>query len=175
MNDSLRYPIGRFDIAQTITADKRNLWITEITELPTQLRSAVAGLSPQQLDMPYRPGGWTIRQVVHHLPDSHMNGYIRFKLALTEERPTIKPYTENLWAQLPDYRDTPIETSLVMLSALHERWAILLKSMASHDFSLTVNHPESGPMSLDQAVGLYAWHGKHHLAHITTLLQRDRE
>ena len=170
--DALRYPTGTFDSSQPLTTDKRNGWIADIRDLPEQLRSAVAGLTPAQLDTPYREGGWTVRQVVHHVPDSHMNGYIRFKLALTEEQPTIKPYLEAEWAKLPDYREAPIELSLTLLSALHGRWDILLGSMQSHEFGRAYDRPGAGAFTLDQAVGLYAWHGKHHLAHITGLRQR---
>lgn len=173
MEDTLRYPIGTFDLNQSFTVEKRSQWITEISRLPGELTSVIEGLSPEQLDTPYRPGGWTIRQVVHHLPDSHMNSYIRFKLALTEEQPTIKPYMEDRWATLGDYRETPIEVSLSLLSFLHQRWTILLNSMKPLDFSLTFNHPESGLLTLDQSVGLYAWHGRHHLSQITALLNRN--
>jgi uncharacterized damage-inducible protein DinB len=172
MQESLRYPIGTFDLNQTFTVEKRKEWLREISKLPAQLKTVVEGLSSEQLDTPYRPNGWTIRQVIHHLPDSHMNSYIRFKLALTEEQPTIRPYMEDRWAKLDDYKDTPIEVSLSMLSFLHQRWVILLNSLDSRDFSLTFNHPESGLLTLEQAVGLYAWHGRHHLSQITTLLQQ---
>jgi uncharacterized damage-inducible protein DinB len=129
----------------------------------------VEGLSEEQLNTPYRPGGWTVRQVVHHLPDSHMNSYVRFKLALTEDAPTIKPYDEALWANLADSSTTPLETSLALLDALHVRWVRLLKSMTDADFMREFRHPESGLIRLDQNLALYAWHGKHHVAHITSV------
>lgn len=173
MAETSRYPIGLFDLNQTFTVDKRNQWIDEIEQLPARLESTVHGFTPEQLDTPYRPNGWTIRQVVHHLPDSHMNSYIRFKLALTEEQPTIRPYMEDRWAMLTDYRDTPIEVSLSLLSSLHQRWVIVLRAMEASQFSMTFNHPESGILRLDQAVGLYAWHGNHHLSQITSLVQRE--
>lgn len=172
MEDSLQYPIGQFDWSQPITLEQRNQWMTDIENTPTSLKSALSGLTAEQLDTPYRPAGWSVRQVAHHLPDSHMNSYIRFKLALTEEKPTIKPYMEDRWATLADSRDTPIETSLVLLSALHERWVILLKSMLCEDFQHSFTHPESGLVTLEQAIGLYAWHGRHHIAQIISLRQR---
>jgi hypothetical protein len=132
----------------------------------------VAGLSPEQLDTPYRDGGWTVRQVVHHVPDSHMNAFIRTKLALTEVDPTIKPYDEKAWSVLADVRNTPIETSLVLLETLHERWNHLLRALSEADFSRTLVHPEHGPRTLDWLVALYAWHGAHHVAHITSLRER---
>jgi uncharacterized damage-inducible protein DinB len=133
-----------------------------------RLRAAVAGLSQEQLDTPYRPGGWTVRQVVHHVPDSHLNSYVRFKLALTEDAPTIKPYDEALWAQLPDAAATPIETSLALLEALHHRWVRMLESTSETDFLRAFRHPEIGMIRLDQNLAMYAWHGKHHVAHITS-------
>lgn len=169
---ALRYPIGTYDAKQNISEEQRQHWITEISVTPRSLGSAVEGLSSEQVDTPYRSGGWTVRQVVHHLPDSHMNSYIRFKLALTEEQPTIKPYMEDRWAQLADYHNTPIETSLALLTSLHQRWVTLLKSLHPTDFSRTFKHPESGVLTLDQTVGLYAWHGKHHVAQITSLRER---
>lgn len=137
------------------------------------MRAAVQGLSPQQLDTRYRPQGWTVRQVVHHVPDSHMNAYIRFKLALTEDAPTIKTYHEDLWAELADSRSTPVETSLTLLETLHERWVALLRSLKDEDWKRSFRHPELGPMPLDANLALYAWHGAHHTAHITTLRQRN--
>ena len=131
------------------------------------------GLNNSQIDTPYRPEGWTVRQLVHHLADSHLNAYVRHRLALTENNPTIKPYDENLWAELSDAKSAPIESSLQLLEAMHERWAALLKSMPAADFSRTLNHPERGPMSLDQMIELYAWHGKHHVAHVTDLRKRE--
>lgn len=173
MPDDLRYPIGAFEAPARATAEDRARWIGEIAALPAQLRAAVSGLSDPQLDTPYRPGGWTVRQVVHHLPDSHLNAYVRFKLALTEEAPTIKPYDEAVWAQLPDTRDTPPEVSLTLLDALHRRWATLLRSMRAEDFARTLVHPEHGrALSLEWMLAQYAWHGRHHLAHVTGLAER---
>lgn len=168
----LQYPIGKFQWAGTASDEDRRRAIAAIAAAPAQIRAAVTGLTPRQLDTPYRPEGWTIRQVVHHVPDSHMNAYVRFKLALTEEQPTIKPYEEALWANLSDTKATPIETSLVLLETLHERWVTLLRSMSAADFARTLLHPEMGVLTLDRTLALYAWHGAHHAAHITTL--RDR-
>lgn len=138
------------------------------------MRDAVAGLTPEQLETPYRDGGWTLREVVHHVPESHMNSYMRFKFALTEETPTVKPYDEARWAKTPEVRDTPIETSLAMLEALHDRWVRLLRAMSADDFARTLKHPEhDGTMTLDTMLGLYAWHGRHHTAHITTTRERN--
>lgn len=170
--DELRYPIGRYVAPENITEETRRQWIRDIAEAPSSLAAAVAGLAPEQLDTPYRPGGWTVRQVVHHVPESHMNSYIRFKLALTEEQPTIKPYMEDRWARLPDYTGTPIETSLALMASLHQRWVVLLESMGPGEFSRTFKHPESGIVTLDQALGIYAWHGKHHVAQISSLRRR---
>lgn len=170
--DTLRYPIGQFKVNTVITDDLRNEWIGEIAETPRKLRKAIEGLSEDQMNTPYRSGGWTVKQVVHHLPDSHLNGYIRFKLALTEDQPTIKPFFEDRWAKLEDYQGADIETSLVLLEALHQRWTILLRSMSAGEFDRTFNHPESGILTLNTALGLYAWHGKHHIAHITSLCER---
>ena len=172
MTDDLRYPIGHFTFEGNLSEDQRNQAIHEIAAAPSRLRDAISGLSPEQLATPYRPGGWTVRQVVHHLPDSHLNSYIRFKLALTEEQPTIKPYDEAKWAEFADARAAPIETSLVLLESLHERWVLMLKSLASSDFARAFRHPELGVVSLEKNICLYAWHGRHHVAHITSL--RDR-
>jgi uncharacterized damage-inducible protein DinB len=165
----LRYPIGRFSFPESTTPEQRRDWIREMADAPARLRAAVSGLSEPQLDTPYRPGGWTVRQVVHHLPDSHINSYVRFKLALTEDTPTIKPYDEALWAKLPDAVATPIETSLRLMEGLHGRWVGLLESMSDTDFSRAFRHPEIGMVRLDQNLALYAWHGKHHVAHINSL------
>ncbi|WP_409341540.1 YfiT family bacillithiol transferase [Paenibacillus sp. MBLB4367] len=170
--ESLRYPIGRFAVNGEITGEQRNAWIAQITGLPAELRIAVEDLNEEQLDTPYREGGWTVRQVVHHLADSHMNSFTRFKLALTEERPTIKPYDEAGWADLPDSKSAPAGLSLALLDVLHERWAILLSGMGEEDFARAFRHPESGIVTLDRAAGLYAWHGRHHVAHITSLRER---
>jgi len=168
----LRYPIGKFEMQGQITAEERQRLINEIAEAPARLRAAVEELSPDQLETPYRPEGWTVRQVVHHLADSHLNSYMRFRLALTEEEPTIKPYDEGAWANLEDARRAPLEVSLTLLDALHERWVMLLRSLAPTDFARTFRHPEQGVVPLDRNVGLYAWHGRHHVAHITSLRER---
>ena len=172
--DDLRYPVGRFTRPQgPLADDARRRAIDTIAAAPERLRDAVQGLDDAQLDTPYRPGGWTVRQVVHHVPDSHLNAYVRFKLALTEDAPTIKPYDEARWALLDDSRLTPIETSLTMLEALHDRWVRLLRSMTPAEFSRGLTHPENGPMTLDQMLALYEWHGRHHVAHVTGLRERS--
>jgi uncharacterized damage-inducible protein DinB len=169
--DQLRYPVGRFTpIENTVPA--RTECIRAIGQLPTRLCAAVAGLNDSQIDTPYRDGGWTARQVVHHLADSHANSVIRFKLALTEDCPTIKPYDENAWAQLPDSKSLPIDSSLSFISAMHERWVALLQSMSEADFQRDYVHPERGRQNLLTALGIYAWHGRHHTAHITALRAR---
>jgi hypothetical protein len=169
----LRYPVGKFELADdNLTDDQRRLYIAQIAETPLRLREAVEGLTGEQLDTAYRPGGWTVRQVVHHVPDSHLNSYVRFKLALTESEPTIKPYDEARWAALDDSRATPIEVSLALLESLHERWVILLGSLSADDFTRAFRHPELGTVSLNRNVALYAWHGRHHVAHITSLRER---
>lgn len=167
-----RFPIGKFHYEGTPSVEQRANFIDEIERTPAGMRAAVQGLSPQQLDTPYREGGWTVRQVVHHVPDSHMNSYIRFKLGLTEEEPTIKPYFEDRWAKLEDTRSTPIEVSLSLLELLHERWVRLLRSLQPEDWKRTFRHPEMGLMPLEKNLALYAWHGKHHTAHITELRKR---
>src|SRR6266850_913950 len=164
-----RYPIGKFEWKGGLTAKQRQRSIAEIEKTPAEFRAAIGRLSPQQLDTPYREGGWTVRQLVHHVPDSHMHSYLRFKLALTEEQPAISAYDEKVWAELPDSRETPVETSLALLEALHRRWVVLLRSMKSADFARAYRHPERGPVSLDMAVAMYAWHGRHHTAHVTAL------
>jgi uncharacterized damage-inducible protein DinB len=169
MTDS-RYPIGKFSYSGLLTADQKKQCLDDIEQTPARLREAVRGLSDTQLDTPYRDGGWTVRQVVHHVPDSHMNAYIRFKLALTEDDPTIKPYMEDRWAELPDSRQ-PIENSLAMLDSLHRRWTILLRSLSDADWKRTFRHPELGPMTLEKTLALYSWHGRHHVAHVTSLRQ----
>lgn len=174
MSDAeLRYPIGKFHFSGP-SAEDRKQFLADIEEAPKQLRAAVAGLSREQLNTPYRDGGWTVQQVVHHLPDSHMNAYSRFKLALTEDEPLIKTYNETRWAELSDSRTTPIETSLSLMEALHERWMNLLRGMSAGDYSRKMNHPEWGPLSLDHTLALYAWHGRHHVAHITNLRARKK-
>jgi uncharacterized damage-inducible protein DinB len=166
-----RYPIGKFRLEGEITSDRRHEWIGQIAAMPARFRVAVDGLSPEQLDAPYRDGGWTVRQLVHHLADSHMNAYVRVKLALTEENPTIKTYEEALWAALPDSAGTP-EVSLDLLEALHVRWVQLMRSMDDAQWRRTLSHPERGPMSLEQLLALYAWHGEHHVAHVASLRER---
>jgi DinB superfamily len=168
----LQYPVGRFEFPREVSDQERERFIQEIAQTPANLRAAVAGLSIEQLDTPYRPGGWTVRQVVHHLPDSHMNSYIRFRLALTEDEPTIKPYDEGRWAELADARTAPIETSLALLDSLHERWVLLLRSLSPADLRRQFRHPELGVVPLEKNLALYAWHGRHHVAHIASL--RDR-
>ncbi len=169
-----RYPIGKAEVAEALTAEQRQELIRQIEEAPARLRAAVEGLSEAQLDTPYREGGWTVRQVVHHVPESHMNSYVRFRLALTEEEPTIKPYSEKAWAELPDARTQDIEPSLRLLEGLHERWTALLRALTPAQFARGFIHPEHGRrMSLDQALQVYAWHGRHHTAHITRLRERQ--
>jgi hypothetical protein len=174
METDLRYPIGKFRRPEAaLSDDQRREFIAVIEQTPAHLASAVKNLKLEQLDTPYRPGGWTVRQLVHHVPDSHMNAYVRMKLALTEDVPTIKPYDEARWAELSDSK-TPIEPSLAILENLHKRWVLLLKSLTTSDWSRKYGHPEwSKPMSLDDTLALYAWHGKHHVAHITTLRERN--
>ena len=171
--DDLRFPVGRFQRPVSLTPEQRRTAIDAIVATPGDMRKAVRGLDNSRLDTPYRPDGWTVRQVVHHVPDSHMNAFIRFKLALTEDRPTIKPYDEAAWANLEDARSTPIETSLTLLDSLHDRWVRVLRSMSTSDFARELNHPENGIMNLDQVLALYEWHGKHHVAHITRLRDRN--
>ncbi len=168
----LSYPIGKFAPPTAIDAATLETWISEIAAAPTQLREAVAGLSDAQLDTPYRPGGWTVRQVVHHVADSHMNAYIRFKLALTEENPVITAYSQPDWAELADSR-LPVAPSLELTDALHTRMVALLRSVTPEQWSRTFRHPELGNRRMDATVGLYAWHGKHHTAHITELRKRQ--
>lgn len=172
--DDFRYPIGMFQRSLgPVSVEQRGEWIQQIAVMPTNLRAAVHRLSPEQLDTSYRPGGWSIRQVVHHLPDSHMNSYIRFKLALTEESPIVRPYMEDRWAQLDDYRETPIEVSLMLLEALHQRWRTLLSNLSDADYLRIFTNPESGDtLSLEAALEQYVWHGKHHVAQITSLRER---
>ena len=171
--EDLRFPVGRFQRPASLTTDERRAAIDAVTATPVNLRAAVRGLNDTQLDTPYRPDGWTVRQVVHHVPDSHANAFIRFKLALTEDVPTIKPYNEAAWATLEDARTTPIETSLSLVDGLHDRWVRILNAMSPSDFERKLNHPENGIMTLDQMLALYAWHGRHHVAHITNLKTRN--
>src|SRR6202795_4129087 len=157
-----RYPIGKFVMPLEVTSASRQQAIDAIAETPAKLRAAVKDLSPAQLDTPYREGGWTVRQVAHHVPDSHLNAYIRLRLALTEENPTIKPYDENLWAQLPDAKTAPVEISLALLDPLHDRWVRLLRALTADQQDRVLAHPEHGPRTVDWLVFLYAWHGRHH-------------
>ena len=172
MTDPLRFPIGTFSHSGPVTDADRAAWISDLDALPAQMHAALDGLTDAQLDTPYRPGGWTLRQVAHHVPDSHLNAYTRFKLALTEDTPTIRPYAEAEWARLPDVDATSIGTSLALLSALHARWTTLLRALPPEAWARTFLHPESGRTRLDLALGSYAWHGRHHLAHITTTAER---
>lgn len=171
----LRYPIGHAEIsAEPLTEGRRLALLAQIAVLPDQVRAAVAGLQAENLDTPYRPGGWTVRQVIHHLPDSHLNAYTRMRLALTEELPTIRPYDEAAWAELPDVAATPVAVSLALLEALHIRWVNLMRQLSHEQWARRFYHPGSKQeVSLDQALATYAWHGRHHLAHITSLRQRE--
>ena len=169
----VRYPIGRFRFDGYASTGSLEGWIDEIADAPAQLRAAVAGLTIAQLDTPYRDGGWTVRQVVHHLPDSHLNAYTRIKLALTEDEPAIKPYEEGRWAELPDARSGDIEPSLNLLQYLHQRWLMLLRQLKPADYDRQFRHPEHGRIfKLSETLALYAWHGRHHVAHITSLRKR---
>lgn len=168
-----RYPVGKFEHRASLTPDDRRALIDEIEAAPKRLREAVDGLSDEQLDTPYRFGGWSLRQVVHHVPDSHLSAYTRLKLALTEESPTIKPYDESAWAMLPDARETPIEVSLSLLDAVHYRFVLLLRAMRDEDFARKLVHPEHGTMDLDWLLQMYAWHGRHHVGHVTSLRERS--
>jgi hypothetical protein len=169
----LRYPIGKFHYEGPLTEDQKQKCLNDIEQAPTNLRAALKGLSDQQLDTPYRPEGWTVRQVTHHVPDSHLNAYIRFKLALTEDGPTIKPYAEDRWAQLADSQTTPLEVSLTMLDSLHARWMRLLRSLAPEEWKRHFRHPDLGEISLEKNLALYSWHGRHHVAHIAALRERN--
>ena len=169
----LSYPIGRFAYDGDVTPGKRTAWIRQIAEAPAALRAALEGLSHAQLDRPYRPGGWTLRQLAHHVADSHMNAYIRFKWTLTEENPTIKAYDQDAWAMLADAHQTPVTVSLDLLDAIHRRWGVLLESLKAEDWRRPFVHPEGGPMTLDRLLQLYAWHGRHHTAHITHFRTRE--
>ena len=167
-----RYPIGKYVPHPAPDAATLAQWIDEIAAAPAALRTAVQGLDDAQLDTPYRPGGWTLRQVAHHVPDSHVNAYMRFKLALTEDEPVIKTYDEARWAELPDARTGSIEPSLELLARLHERWVRLLRAMTPADFARAYRHPDvEGPVTLTRTAGLYAWHGRHHPAQVTMLRQ----
>lgn len=168
MSTDLRYPIGRFAYAGPHRAE----WLDQIASLPAEMKAAVAGLTDAQLDTPYREGGWTVRQVVHHTADSHMNSYVRFRLALTEQEPTINTYEEQLWAELDDAKAEPVDTSLQLLEVLHRRWVRMLRTLDDAQWQKAFVHPANGRTELDKALGLYAWHGRHHVAHITSLRER---
>jgi len=169
----MSFPIGKFTWPESVSVPERTAFIERIAATPANMRAAVAGLSPQQLDTPYREGGWTVRQVVHHVPDSHMHSYTRFKFALTEDEPTIKPYDEAAWALLSDSKSTPVETSLTLLECLHARWVDLMRGMSEAEWKRTFRHPALGLIALDKNAALYAWHGDHHVAHITSLRSRN--
>jgi uncharacterized damage-inducible protein DinB len=167
-----RYPVGTFQRDVQPTPELRREWIDEIAETPARFRAAVEGLSDEQLDTPYREGGWTVRQLAHHVPDSHMNAYVRFKLGLTEDDPLIKTYDEARWAELEDTRATPVATSLKTLELLHERWVNLLRSLTDEQWARTIQHPDWGSLPLENMLALYAWHGRHHVGHVTALRAR---
>ncbi len=173
MTQDLRYPIGAFQRVEELSDAQRASRISEIEEAPARLSAAVADLTQPQLDTPYRPGGWTVRQLVHHIADSHMNAFTRFKLALTEIEPTIKTYEESRWAELADTRTPPIEPSLAIVENLHKRWVILLRSLQPTDWPRKFRHPEWGLQTVDFLLAQYAWHGRHHVAHITSLRERS--
>jgi len=164
-----RYPIGNFKMPVQVSPERRQQAIEEIAGTPARMRAAVKGLTGAQLDTPYREGGWTVRQVVHHVPDSHLNAYVRLKLALTEDRPTIKPYNEAAWAELADSKSTPIEVSQALLDAVHVRFVQLWRSLKPEHFARTLIHPDHGERTVDWLLFVYEWHGKHHTAHITEL------
>lgn len=169
----LRYPIGKYVVQDASTQQCLGEWIDQLASAPSLLRAAVAGLDEDQLQTPYREGGWTVHVLVHHIADSHSNGFARFKLGLTEEDPLIKPYDQNAWALLADSRTTPVNVSLTLLEMLHTRWVALLAAMTEQQWARTIQHPESGAFRLDQLLGLYAWHGRHHTAQITRLREQN--
>jgi DinB superfamily len=167
-----RYPIGKFSFDGTLTEPQKAKFLDDIEQTPARLEAAIRGLSEKQLDTPYRDGGWTVRQVIHHVPDSHLNSYMRFKLALTEDEPTIRPYLEDRWAELPEAKTAPVGPSLALLSSLHMRWMLMLRALQPADWKRTFRHPEIGLMTLEKNLALYSWHGRHHVAHITALRER---
>jgi hypothetical protein len=169
----MRYPVGRYQAPNEVTQRTREEWIREIEALPANLRQAVAGLSDSQLEKRYRPGGWTVRQVVHHVADSHLNSYSRFRWAVTEDVPAIKTYNEAVWAELPDAKTAPPELSLALIEPLHARWALLLRSFGDAEFTRKLMHPEWGEVTVDWLLGQYAWHCRHHVAHINRLRERE--
>ncbi len=172
--EALRYPVGRFDAMAVTAASERVRLLDSMAAAPARLRAAVQGLSEEQLDTPYREGGWTVRQVVHHVTDSHLNAYVRMRWALTEERPAIKTYDEKAWAELSDARSGPVSVSLDLLEALHTRWLLLLRACDAADYQRVLVHPDRGDMTVETLVRLYEWHGRHHVAHITALRERMR-
>ncbi len=172
MSDDLRYPIGNFNWDEKTPTSRQEI-IEKIATLPQRLRDSVRGLSDVQLETPYRPDGWTVRQVVHHVADSHMNAYIRFRLGLTEDAPTIKPYDEAAWAELSDAKTVELEVSLALLDGIHDRWTRLMRSLPEASFARTFVHPDNGAMTLDTQLRLYDWHGSHHVAHIEALRKRE--
>ncbi len=170
--EDLRYPIGRLELRDGLTMEDRSALIDQIAQAPVRMREAVAGLTDEQLNTPYREGGWTVRQVIHHLADSSVNGYVRFKWAATEENPTLKAYDGPRWAELADGSSAPLDVSLALLETLHRRWIVFLKSLSPSDFQRPITHPESGEWAVDGLLQLYAWHGLHHVAHVTELRRR---
>lgn len=174
-SQELKYPIGIYSKPQEITQELLSEYILAISTFPEKLKNEVHYLTDSQLDTPYRPGGWTIRQVVHHCADSHMNSLVRFKLALTEDNPTIKPYYEDRWAELADSKSMPVNAALIMIEGIHARWTVLLTSLSERELSRTFFHPESNKQyRLDETIGVYAWHCNHHLAHITTAKKANK-
>jgi uncharacterized damage-inducible protein DinB len=174
--DDLRYPVGKYEFRPdaAVSAAERAVLIGQIADAPARLAAEVAGLSDAQLDTPYRPGGWTVRQVVHHVPDSHLNAYVRCKLIVTEDQPKLKTYEEAAWAELVDGRGGPVDVSLMLLKTLHQRWIAFLRSLDERAFARTGVHPQYGAMRVDDILQLYAWHGRHHVAHIHGLRERSR-
>ena len=173
MSDDPRYPVGRFEApAGPLSEERRAILIGEVKAAPAGLRAAFSGLTPPQIDTPYRAGGWTLRQVAHHVPDSHLNAYVRFRLALTEDKPTIKTYAEDRWAELPDAKTAPVELSLDLLEALHRRFVLLLSNMSAAEWSRQLTHPDHGLVGLEWMLAMYAWHGRHHTGHVTSLRRR---
>ena len=174
MNDDPRHPIGPFEApAGPLSEARRSALIAEVKAAPAALRAAFSGLTPQRLATAYRPGGWTLRQVAHHVPDSHLNAYVRFRLALTEDKPTIKPYAEDRWAELPEAKTAPVELSLDLLEALHRRFVLLLLNMSAAEWSRQLTHPDHGLVGLEWLLAMYAWHGRHHTGHVTSLRRRQ--
>lgn len=171
-DDSLRYPIGKPNLRSGLSPEERAGMIDEIERFPSRLRNTVENFTDEQLDTPYRNGGWTVRQVVHHVPDSHLNGYVRFKLAVTEEVPTVRAYEEQIWAELPEARTGDIELSLPILESLHQRWVAFLRNLGPDHFARTLKYSDGRVMTVDELLCIYSWHGAHHLAHITGLMQR---